>query len=103
MNEPTDCSLLGKKNLGDPNCQHQWNWSCEIITTAPAKQHRRCALCGRRECVSICKSETVLDECKDPKCGGHSFYRDVVSAQPEPETEKPKSHLTLVNGILRYT
>jgi hypothetical protein len=97
MKEPTDCTMLGKKNLGDPNCQHQWSWSGEIITTAPAMQHRRCTLCGRKECVSICKSETRLEDCRDPNCSGH-WDRNVVAAEPK----QPKSGLILKNGILRY-
>jgi len=89
--EPTDCTMLGKKNLGDPNCAHQWNWSCEVVTTAPLKQHRSCKLCGRKECVAVCKSEVAMDECRDPKCQTHG--------QPPIPEEKG---LVLKNGILRY-
>lgn len=95
MEHQNDCGMLGKGILGDPNCKHDWNWSGEVITTAPAKQHRRCKLCGRRECVSICKIDTAMDECQDPKCHIHG-------QPPAPPVQEEKG-LVLKNGILRYT
>ena len=91
MKDPTSCGMLGKQSLGDLNCQHQWNWSQEIITTAPLKQHRSCKLCGRRECVDVCRGEVPMDECRDPKCPTHG-------QPPAPEAKG----LVLKNGILRY-
>jgi len=38
---------------GDESCRHDWMVGDAQILTYPAKQHRECARCGRRECREV--------------------------------------------------
>lgn len=80
------CFDKDPSSQGLPDCVHSWNWSDEIITTAPAQQHRRCTSCGRRECISICRDQVPLEDCKDAACKYHVWFRELVA---EPDVEPP--------------
>lgn len=100
MKDPADCKQLGTPCLGSIYCEHRWNWSGEVVTTSPLKQHRRCVRCGRKECVSVCKFDMRIEDCRDPECDGH-WDRYPVPANAPVVVNEPKGYYNLRNGILQ--